>query len=215
MEKYQLGSMKRQCLKVGITGGIGSGKSTVCQIFAALGIPVYDADTEAKLLMVNDMQLRAKIVALFGEAAYRTDGSLDRTFLAKCIFNDGSLREKMNAIVHPAVRQSGKLWHEQQAQREVPYTLKEAALLIESGSYRDLDILILVTAPIAIRIKRVQKRDGMSVSEIKSRLKSQLTDRQRRPFAQFFIQNSGKKALIPQVMKIHRKLMKQQELLPR
>ncbi len=197
----------KPCLKIGITGGIGSGKTTVCKLFEALGIPVYYADHEAKLLMVNDLQVRAKIVAAFGEAAYLPDGSLHRKHLADVIFQDDTKRQTLNSIVHPAVLEHGRVWHETQCAQGAPFTLKEAALLIESGSYRDLDLLILVTAPQQVRIKRVRQRDGLSTAEIRQRMKSQLTDKERRKYAQMIIQNDGKVSLIPQVWTIYQKLV--------
>lgn len=200
-------SANKQCLKVGITGGIGSGKTTVCKLFEALGVPVYYADDEAKLLMVNDLQVRAKIIAEFGEAAYLTDGSLNRKHLADAIFQDATKRQTLNSIVHPAVLEHGRAWHEAQCAAGAPFTLKEAALLIESCSYRDLDVLILVTAPQQVRITRVRQRDGLSSAEVLQRIKSQLTDKERRKYAQMQINNNGKVPLIPQVWAIYQQLM--------
>jgi dephospho-CoA kinase len=190
-------------LQIGITGGIGSGKTTVCKMLETLGVPVYYADDAAKWLMVNDVAVKEKIIEAFGEAAYLSDGQLNRAHLASVIFTDAAKREVLNQIVHPAVREHGRLWHEEQCAKGATYTVKEAALLIESGSYKDLDALVLVTAPQQVRIARVMARDGHDRKAIVQRIKSQMTDRDRRPFAQFFIDNSGKKALIPQVMKLH------------
>jgi dephospho-CoA kinase len=189
----------KNCLRVGITGGIGSGKTTVCKLFEALGIPIYYADDMAKSLMVGDPELRHQITQLIGAEAYTTDGLLDRAYLAKVIFEDTSKRLAINALVHPAVRTHGANWHTAMCKKGAPFTIKEAALLIESGSYKDLDLLILVTAPQMLRITRVQARDGHSRKAIIQRMRAQLPDKDRRPYAQIVIDNSGKKPLIPQV----------------
>lgn len=199
--------MKPSCLKVGITGGIGSGKSTVCKMLASMGIPVYDADARAKWLMVNDLELRAGLVAAFGEAVYQTDGSLNRMHLAGIVFNHKEQLAKLNSLVHPAVRLDGQRWQAEVCTPAVPYTLKEAALLIESGSYKDLDILVVVTAPIKVRVERVCARDGVSPTDVQKRIKAQISDAKRREHAHFTIDNSGKKSLLNQVWKLHRELI--------
>jgi dephospho-CoA kinase len=199
---------QRKCLKVGITGGIGSGKTTVCKMFEALGVPVYYADDEAKQLMVNDLHLKAKIIAEFGEAAYLTDGSLNRRHLAEIIFHDAGKRLVLNGLVHPVVLDHGRNWHEAQCLAGAEFTLKEAALLIESGSYKDLDVLILVSAPMQVRIKRVMARDGVTAQSIKQRIRSQLSERERLKFAHFSIKNDGKTALVPQVWQLYQRLVR-------
>ncbi|MDX1667272.1 MAG: dephospho-CoA kinase, partial [Saprospiraceae bacterium] len=164
-------------LKVGITGGIGSGKTTVSRIFESIGIPVYYADDRAKWLMKNDAQIVRKIKKAFGEEAYTSEGELNRTFLADRVFGDEEQLRRLNRIVHPAVRRDADHWHLNQS--GVPYTLKEAALLFESGSYRYLDRIISVTAPRALRIKRVMKRDGVSRGKVLARIEHQIPEAEK------------------------------------
>jgi dephospho-CoA kinase len=187
-------------LQVGITGNMGSGKSTVCQIFAALGIPVYDADSQAKSLM-TESPLKEQLTALFGTETYLPDGSLNRTYLSQMVFSDSAKLEQLNALVHPAVAIDAKSWHEKQA--DVPYTLREAALLIESGSYKQLDSLIVVTAPEEIRVERVITRDHTTAEAALARMHKQLPESKKVALAQFVINNDGSTPLIPQVLKIH------------
>jgi len=193
-------------LKVGITGGIGSGKTTVCKIFETLGIPIYYADDRAKWLMVNDPGLVSNIKKLFGKQAYHEDGSLNRKYIASIAFKDKSKLQKLNYLVHPVVRQDGIDWHN--AQTNVPYTLKEAAILFESGNYSALDKTITVFASKEIRIKRVQKRDASTHEEIEARMNKQMPEEEKIQLADFVIYNEGDKPLIPQVLAIHRKLNK-------
>ena len=191
-------------LKVGITGGIGSGKTTVCRLFELFGIPVYFADDRAKHLMQTDNEVRKALISTFGKAVYTSDGKLDRTGLAQRVFgNDAALRQ-LEGIVHPAVAKDGERWHSEQT--DVPYTLKEAALLIESRSHLLLDRLILVTAPEATRVARVMRRDGVSEAAVRSRMKNQMTDEEKRPHCHFIIENDGQHSLIDQVHGIHKQL---------
>jgi dephospho-CoA kinase len=192
-------------LRVGITGGIGSGKSTVCRIFEALGVPIYDADYWAKWLIENDPTLVAGIVDLLGPEAY-VEGRYQRAWVAARVFADADLLRGLNGLVHPAVEVHSRRWHEAQAEKQVPYTLKEAALMIESGAYKYLDQLIVVSAPESIRVARVMARDGLSETEVRARITRQLPDNQRIIHAQFIIENDGSQALIPQVWAIHQKL---------
>lgn len=192
-------------LKVGITGGIGSGKTTVCRIFEVLGIPVYYADDRAKTLMVEDPDLRDGIRQLFGQEAYRHDGTLNRTYIAQRAFSDQTLLTKLNELVHPAVWRDGEAW--QKAHTYAPYTLKEAALLFESGGHQLLDCIIVVAAPDAMRIKRVMKRDGVSQDEVKARMNKQLPQSEKIERADYLIQNDGSHSLIQQVLTIHRALL--------
>lgn len=192
-------------LKVGITGGIGSGKTTVCQIFAGLGIPVYYADERAKWLMVHDPELVSSIEALFGEEAYFADGQLNRKHLSDIIFSEPNKREQLNALVHPAVWRDGARWNEEQ--QETPYTLKEAALIFESGGHRQLDKVIVVSAPEDTRIERVVNRDQVSVDAVRARIAAQMPESKKVALADFVINNDGRRLLIPQVVDIHHKLM--------
>jgi len=191
-------------LKIGITGGIGSGKTFICRLFEALGIPVYNADEEAKRLMNTDIRIKEKLIAQFGEATYK-DGLLDRAFLANMVFSDKDKLELLNGIVHPIVIQEAKDWAERQTTR---YSLKEAALLFESGSYKELDYTILVTAPIDIRIQRVIERDGTTEQQVRERMNKQLSDEEKLQLADFVIVNDGITPLLPQVWTLHQKFLK-------
>ena len=157
-------------LKVGITGGIGSGKSTVCKIFETMGIPVYYADDQAKKLMTNSTELVDSIKNLLGTNAYLPNGTLNRPFIAKQVFNDQEMLSELNSLVHPAVWRDGEQWHQKQ---QSPYTIKEAALLFESGGNQFLDAIITVTAPEEIRIQRVMSRDQMSQEQVQARMNKQ------------------------------------------
>ena len=199
--------MKR--LKVGITGGIGSGKTTVCKIFETLGIPVYYADDRAKALMVEDEKLIAAIKNIFGEEAYLPDESLDRKHIADIAFHNPLKLKELNAIVHPAVLEDGNRWHAQQ--KDAPYTIKEAALIFESDSYKNLDKIITVFAPQNVRLERVILRGGnLSKEDIEARMAKQLPEEEKMKRANFIIYNDGEQALIPQVMKIHQLLCSEQ-----
>lgn len=191
-------------LKIGITGGIGSGKTFICRLFEALGIPVYNADEEAKRLMNTDIRLKEKLIAQFGEATYK-DGLLDRAFLANMVFSDKNKLELLNSIVHPVVIQEAKDWAERQTTR---YSLKEAALLFESGSYKEQDYTILVTAPMDIRIQRVIERDGATEQQVQERINKQLSDEEKLQLADFVIVNDGITPLLPQVWTLHQKFLK-------
>lgn len=190
-------------LKVGITGGIGSGKSTVCRVFEWLGIPVYYADDRAKQLMTEDEALRSKIRLLLGEEAYLPDGSLNRAHIAGIVFSDAVMLRKLNALVHPAVHRDGEAWHQQQT---TPYTLREAALLYESGGYMLLDRMIVVTAPEALRIERVMARDGVDRSAVEARLSRQWPEEKKVEKAHYVIVNDGSRPILPQILAIHESL---------
>ncbi len=189
---------------VGITGGIGSGKTTVCRIFEVLNIPVYDADKMAKHLMYTDVKLKAAIKKLLGTAAYHSNGRPNRAEIAKKIFSDKKLLEGINALVHPAVNKDAKAWS---AKQNSPYVLKEAALLVENNSYKKLDFLITVTAPEKMRIERVMKRDGVTLEMVKRRISNQLPESEKVKVSDFVIVNDGKHSLTQQVWDIHRKIV--------
>ena len=195
-------------ITVGVTGGIGSGKTTVCRLFEKMDIPVYYADIEAKKLMNSDRQLKRKIKELLGKDAYYRNGRLNRKKVASIVFNDKEKLEKLNAIVHPAVEAHGKAWFGKQ---KTKYAIKEAALLVENGSYKRLDYLIVVTAPVEMRIKRVVRRDKSSYNDVKLRIENQLPEIQKKKVADFIIDNSGEVSLISQVWRIHRTLMEEVE----
>lgn len=188
-------------IKVGVTGGIGSGKSIVCRIFNTLGIPVFDADTEAKRLMATDAGLVAAIRSEFGDEAYDADGSINRGYLASQVFSDGRRLETLNRLVHPVAIRAGEEWANRQ---DAPYSIKEAALLFESGSFKLNDYTILVTAPEAIRIERVVQRDGVTPEQVRARMQRQWSDDEKARLADFTIVNDGKQAIIPQVLELDR-----------
>ena len=191
-------------LKVGITGGIGSGKSIVCQVFEMLGIPIFNADAAAKFLMETDNSLIANLKMAFGESIYDKKGKLDRAALSAKVFNDAAQLNLLNALVHPATILYAAKWMEQQTS---PYALKEAALLFESNSYQDLDFIIGVTAPQEIRIQRAMLRDGVAASKILERIAMQMNEEEKMQRCDFVIQNDNKKAILPQVFAIHEKLL--------
>lgn len=190
---------------VGITGGIGSGKTTTCQIFEALGIPVYYADQRAKQLMVNNDKLKRKIIQAFGERAYQ-NGELNREYLAKEVFGSKERLSVLNGLVHPAVGNDFEEWLDENKQS--PYVLKEAAILFESGAYQNVDVAVLVIAPTEARIDRVSKRDGSSRDEIIQRMNNQWTQERKAKLADHIINNDGTQLLIPQVLELHRKFSK-------
>ncbi len=190
-------------LKVGITGGIGSGKTTVCKIFEILGIPVFYADLEARRLMETDAGLIRSIKKLFGEEAYK-ENQLNRAFIAGRAFNDPELLQQLNAYTHPVVIESGNKWMEQQTS---PYTLKEAALFFESGSHASMDIMIGVTAPLELRIARTICRDHISKEEVLKRMSRQMDESEKMKLCDMVISNDEIQALIPQVLAIHDKLI--------
>ena len=191
-------------LKVGITGGIGSGKSTVCKIFETLGIPVYYADDRAKLLMTSSKSLVNSIKELLGENAYSSNGELNRPFIAEKVFKHKELLNKLNALVHPAVWKDGEEWHQKQ---QSPYTIKEAALLFESSGNQFLDKIITVIAPEEIRIQRVMARDSVSQEQVQSRMNKQWAESKKAAMSDYVITNDGKTMLIPQVLHIHQSLL--------
>ena len=184
--------------KIGITGGIGSGKSTACEIFKLLGVSVFHADDEAKNLQNNDLQIKNQLIKLFGEHIYSEDGLLDRKMLAGLIFNDTKALAKVNAIIHPAVRQNFLKWVENKQNDN--YVLYEAAILLESGYSVDFDRNILILADEKIRIERVMKRDSISEELVKERIKNQMPDSEKINLVDYVLENSDDKLLIPQII---------------
>ena len=190
-------------LKIGITGGIGSGKTTVCQIFEMLNIPIYYADYQAKWLMQNDPELKNNITEIFGEKAYQRDGKLNRAFIAKLVFADKKLLKALNELVHPVVFLDSERWFSEQSNK---YAIKEAALFYETGSYAQMDKMIVVTANQEERIKRVMLRDGVDKEAVKARMDKQLPEVEKIAKADFVIYNDGKDLLIPKVFEIDQAL---------
>lgn len=194
-------------LKIGITGGIGSGKTTVCHLFETLHIPVYYADDAAKWLMNNNADLIIAIKNAFGSDVYNNQNQLQRTKLASIIFSNANARKLLEGLVHPAVEQHNQQWIEQH--KNAPYVLKEAALVFESGSYKHLDKVITVTAPLDLRISRVTKRDNTTAEQVKARIAAQMPDEEKIRLSDFVIYNNEQQMLIPQVMHIHEQIMQQ------
>ena len=190
-------------LKIGITGGIGSGKSTICRIFKILGIPVFEADLVAKQLLQSNAEIRKGLIHLFGEGVYLEDGTVNRKKLAEIIFNDDVQLAKMNALVHPVVRNE---FHEWVKQQNSLYVIHEAAILFESGFYKLMDFPILVSAPEEERIQRVAKRDGVSEKQVKERMAKQWTDEEKRKLADYEIVNDNKNPVLPEIIKIDKRL---------
>jgi len=187
-------------LRVGITGGIGSGKTTVCRIFESIGIPVYYADHRAKALMYHNAELKQGIKLLLGSEAYHSNGRPNRAVIGKKIFADKALLQGINELVHPAVRADFLRWSNEQ---KSTYVLQEAALLVENGSYLQFDRLITVTAPLEVRIQRVMKRDRVSKEAVMSRVNNQLPEHKKVAVADYVIQNNARKSLVQQVWKVH------------
>lgn len=189
-----------ETLVIGLTGGIGAGKSLVAKIFESLGVPVFNADLEAREILNSSAEVRKQITDLFGSDAY-TGSEANRPFLAARIFKDESLRQKLNAIVHPAVADAFEVWVGTHASE--PYVLKEAAITFETGLYKSLDGVILVTAPKEIRIDRVMKRDGVTENQVLDRMDAQWSDEEKLKLSDYQINNDGKTMVISQVLHIH------------
>jgi dephospho-CoA kinase len=190
-------------LRVGITGGMGSGKTTIARMFQVLGIPVYFADDEAKNLMNHDPALKQAIMAIFGHEAYNLNG-LNREFISSVAFSEPDKLKALNAIVHPAVMAHGKAW---MLSQYAPYSLKEAALLFESGSNKQLDLIIGVWCPVELRIERVMNRDSSSREQVLARMQKQMNEEEKMKLCDFVITNDERIALIPQVLSLHGELL--------
>ena len=188
---------------VGLTGGIGSGKSTVAKLFGELGIPVYESDRKAKRLMKSSKKVRKAVIELIGKEAY-TDKKLNRTFIAEKIFNNSELLEKLNQIVHPAVRKNFLKWSKKQ---DSPYVIQENAIIFENGSQDFYDKIILITAPVDIRIKRILNRDNTSKDNILARMNNQWNDSKKAPLADYVIENIDLEKTRAKIEEVHRLLL--------
>ena len=190
-------------LRVGLTGGIGSGKSTIAQIFEVLGIPVYYADISAKKLMNENADLRSSITNIFGEQAY-TNNILDRKYISSIVFSDPAKLQQLNALVHPATKKDGEAWMQEQTS---PYAIHEAALIFEAKVSDRLDLVIGVSSPIELRIKRAMERDKVSREEVLKRMDQQLDEEVKMSKCDFLLLNDEQQLLIPQVLELHKKLI--------
>jgi len=191
-------------LKIGITGSIGAGKSTVAGIFKVLGVPVFDADATAKNILNTDPVLRDQVAAAFGSETYK-NGLLDRKYLATLVFNNPEQLAKLNALVHPATIAAAEQWASRFTDR--PYIVKEAALLFEAGTNVGLDYIIGVTAPQDLRIARVMARDQVSHEEVLGRMQHQLDDTEKMKRCNFLIDNNEQSLVIPQVLTLHERFI--------
>lgn len=186
-------------LRIGLTGGIGSGKTTVAKVFETLGIPVYYADDAARRLMNEEEDLKKQIIQHFGEESY-TEGKLNRSYIASIVFADKEKLALLNSFVHPATIKDAERWMSGQ---HSPYTIKEAALLFESGSADGLDYIIGVSTPQALRIKRVMDRDNITREEVIKRMTNQVDEEMKMKLCDFIIYNDEQQLIIPQVIQLH------------
>lgn len=188
-------------LQIGITGGIGSGKSVVCKLFSCLGIPIYNADSRAKWLTNHNPQIINRVVALLGRDSYDAEGRYNTSYVSSLVFNNDDLLKKLNAIIHPVVMQDTADWVQNHATS--PYVVKEAAIMNKAGDRNSLDYVVVVEAPLELRVSRILQRDKRSEDEIRAIVKRQVSDDDRKKVADFFINNDEESALIPQVLKLH------------
>ncbi|MBX2972617.1 MAG: dephospho-CoA kinase [Flavobacteriales bacterium] len=188
---------------VGLTGGIGSGKTTVARVFRTLGVPVFEADAEGRRLLNEDAAVREAVVARFGPGVLR-DGTIDRAALAGIVFHAPEALGDLNGIIHPAVRASFRHWADRQ---QAPYVMMEAAILVESGGYKAMDRNVVVTAPEELRIRRVMQRDGVDEQAVRARMANQAGEQERRAIADHVIHNDDTQLVIPQVLAAHRLLL--------
>jgi dephospho-CoA kinase len=188
---------------VGLTGGIGSGKSTVAGVFRVLGVPVFEADVESKRLLDTDAAVKARVVDAFGESVY-PHGHLDTKALARIVFNDRDALERLNAIAHPAVRMAFRQWA---ARQHAPYVLVEAALLVDTGWAAGLDHLVVVQAPEQLRVRRVMARDGADEQAVRARMRNQIDDTTRVAAAHDVVTNDDTRLVIPQVLAVHQRIL--------
>jgi dephospho-CoA kinase len=190
-------------LKVGITGGIGSGKSTVAKVFEVLGIPVYYADEAARRVMNEDEEVRKQIIQHFGPSSYKNN-QLDRAYIAGQVFNNKQKLELMNSLVHPATIRDSENWMQRQT---TPYAIKEAAIIFESGTQDQYDYIIGVTAPVSLRVLRALKRDGSTREQVLARMEKQIQDAIKMRLCDFVVYNDEQQAIIPQVIKLHERFV--------
>ncbi|HWY11271.1 MAG TPA: dephospho-CoA kinase [Bacteroidia bacterium] len=188
---------------IGLTGGIGSGKSTVAKLFEVLGVPVYNSDARAKEMYYKP-EVKKQVIALFGTEAYNSNGKLNPTHVAKIIFNDSSLLQKINDLIHPEVEKDFEEFHKNNSAHKI--VIMESALLFETGIYKKIDKTILITSADELRIARVTARDGITAEEVAKRIKHQWSDEEKIPISDFVIKNDEVEGLIPQVNAVFEKL---------
>lgn len=193
-------------IKVGLTGGIGSGKSTICKIFSHLGVPIFNADDVAKDILYNDKIINKKVVEVFGLQILDNNQRIDKNKLASLVFQKNEMLDKLNSIIHPAVEHRFLKWSASHFTNK--YIIKEAAILFESGSYKKMDMVINVSAPVELRIARVLNRDKVLNKEaVSDRMNKQLSDLQREKMSSFTIINDEKQMIVPQVIHIHEQIL--------
>ena len=189
--------------KIGITGGIGSGKTYVASVFQSLGIPIFNADIQAKKLMTSSRKLIKLVKEEFGNDIYK-DSDLNKEKLASIVFSDSDKLQKLNSLVHPIVKEEFNNWYKKQTS---PYVIKEAAILFESNSHIGLDAVICVSAPLELRIERLLNRDDCSEKEIKKRIENQISQEEKQKLSDYIIVNDEKELLLPKIIKIHKELL--------
>ncbi len=192
-------------LKIGITGGMGSGKTTCCEIFSSLGVAVYNADMRGKFILQENEKAKEKLLNYFGKDVFDSKGILDRKKLAAIVFNNTEKLRILEGIVHPAVQEDFADFVRQNFTAK--YIVKEAALLFESGTYKELDKIIVVDAPLEVRLNRIMERDHISRDEIMARIEKQWSDEKKLLMADYIIQNDDKELLLPQILKLHEQFM--------
>jgi len=189
--------------KIGITGGIGSGKTYVASVFQSLGIPIFNADIQAKKIMTSSGKLIKLVKEEFGNDIYK-DSDLNKEKLASIVFSDSDKLQKLNSLVHPIVKEEFNNWYKKQTS---PYVIKEAAILFESNSHIGLDAVICISAPLELRMKRLLNRDNYSEKEIKKRIENQISQEEKQKLSDYIIVNDEKELLLPKIIRIHKELL--------
>ena len=190
-------------MKIGVTGGIGSGKTSVCRVFNVLGIPVFSADTAGRKIMDSDNDIIEKVKVIAGKNLY-SSGTLDRIELARLIFNDADLLKEINKVVHPVIFENFKVWIKSVS---APYSIMEAAILIESGGAALVDKIVTVVAPVEERVERVMRRNNLTREQVFDRIKNQMTDEEKIRQSDYVIYNSEHEMIIPDILKIHEEIL--------
>jgi dephospho-CoA kinase len=199
--------------KIGITGSIGSGKSIVCKIFEQLGVPIYNADARAKILMVSNAETIEKVKLIFGDESYTETGELNRKHLSDIAFNNKDLLNQLNQIVHPILFKDFENWLLEKEQLNIKYIIKEAALMFETDSYKKLDKFIVVTAPMELRISRTMQRDSILKEQVLLRMNNQMSQEEKLAKADYEIINDEQTSLIEQVFSLYEQLNKKNNII--